>query len=77
METTSAATVNETGQTISGNHAYTTSGVYTVQVTVTDATDASASASFSYVVIYDPGAGFVTGGGWINSPTRAYTADQS
>ena len=27
------------------------------------------------VVIYDPGAGFVTGGGWFNSPFGAYAAD--
>jgi hypothetical protein len=29
------------------------------------------------VVIYDPSAGFVTGGGWINSPLNAYTANPS
>jgi hypothetical protein len=27
------------------------------------------------VVVYDPSAGFVTGGGWINSPAGAYTGD--
>ncbi len=27
------------------------------------------------VVIYDPDGGFVTGGGWINSPAGAYSAD--
>jgi hypothetical protein len=27
------------------------------------------------VVVYDPAAGFVTGGGWINSPTGAYSPD--
>jgi hypothetical protein len=26
-------------------------------------------------VIYDPSGGFVTGGGWINSPLNAYAAD--
>ena len=29
------------------------------------------------VVIYDPSAGFVTGGGWINSPAGAYAASPS
>jgi hypothetical protein len=29
------------------------------------------------VVIYDPGAGFVTGGGWINSPAGAYVPNPS
>jgi hypothetical protein len=28
-----------------------------------------------YVVVYDPNGGFVTGGGWINSPLGAYRAD--
>jgi hypothetical protein len=29
------------------------------------------------IVVYDPSAGFVTGGGWINSPAGAYRPDQS
>jgi hypothetical protein len=28
-------------------------------------------------VVYDPSAGFVTGGGWIDSPAGAYKADES
>lgn len=31
--------------------------------------------SADYVVVYDPDGGFVTGGGWIDSPLGAYTAD--
>jgi hypothetical protein len=61
---------------------FTTPGVYLVTLTVTNNCDGSASATtigadqFSaLVVIYDPGAGFVTGGGWINSPAGAYIAD--
>jgi subtilisin family serine protease len=56
-----------------GTHTYTAAGVYTVLVTVTDK-DGAVSAVFSYefVVIYDPSAGFVTGGGWIMSPAGAY-----
>jgi hypothetical protein len=30
-----------------------------------------------YLVVYDPGAGFVTGGGWIWSPPGAYTQNPS
>ena len=30
---------------------------------------------FEYVVVYDPNDGFVTGGGWIDSPAGAYTPD--
>ena len=45
---------------------------------ITDnAGDSSQLTSQQYVVVYDPSAGFVTGGGWINSPTGAYTANPS
>jgi parallel beta-helix repeat protein len=30
-----------------------------------------------YLVVYDPSAGFVTGGGWIDSPAGAYVANSS
>jgi hypothetical protein len=33
------------------------------------------STSIAYFSVYDPNAGFVTGGGWINSPKGAYNAD--
>jgi hypothetical protein len=49
--------------------------VYTVRVTVTDDDTAAVTASFKYVVVYDPSAGFVTGGGWIDSPAGAYAAN--
>ena len=32
-------------------------------------------STFQYIVVYDPSAGFVTGGGWINSPIGAYSAN--
>jgi subtilisin family serine protease len=34
---------------------------------------APSSGTFQYVVTYDPNGGFVTGGGWINSPAGAST----
>ncbi|MBI4659958.1 MAG: hypothetical protein HY735_14045 [Verrucomicrobia bacterium] len=58
-------------------HPYTVPGVYRVLVTVIDAEGASVADHFEYVVIYDPTGGFVTGGGWINSPAGAYTLDPS
>ena len=62
---------------ISGSYSYAAAGVYTVSVTVTDKDNGSVSATFQFVVVYDPAAGFVTGGGWINSPAGAYVADAS
>jgi len=59
----------------SGSHTYTTAGVYEVTVTVTDADGDADASSFQYVVVYDPTGGFVTGGGWIDSPAGAYAAD--
>lgn len=43
---------------------YTVPGVYTVSAVVTD-DDSQGQNTFQYVVVYDPSAGFVTGGGWI------------
>jgi PKD repeat protein len=58
---------------VAGGHIYTAAGVYTLTLTVTDEAGNTAQAVFQYVVIYDPNGGFVTGGGWINSPPGAYT----
>jgi len=55
------------------SHNYTTPGVYTVSVTLTDACGkVSASYLYQYVVIYDPNGGFVTGGGWFWSEACAF-----
>ncbi len=74
---TSAGSVTETNGSgsVSGNHTYTAAGVYTVKVTVTDKDGGADYSEFQYVVVYDPNGGFVTGGGWINSPAGAYTPD--
>jgi predicted outer membrane repeat protein len=63
------------GLTVSGDHIYSAAGVYTVGLTVTDAAGDSDTEEYQYVVVYDPGAGFVTGGGWIDSPEGAYVPD--
>ena len=61
--------------TISGNKTYPAVGVYTVKVTVQQdnfpSTHYDAKTFEYYVVVYDPNAGFVTGGGWIDSPAGA------
>ncbi|MBI5962560.1 MAG: ExeM/NucH family extracellular endonuclease [Chloroflexi bacterium] len=67
---------NGTG-TINNSHVYTVPGVYTVTVTVDDGYGNTAQAAYEFIVVYDPNGGFVTGGGWINSPAGAYIADPS
>ena len=74
--TTSGGTVDQTNDIVTGFHEYVIPGVYTVTLTVVDSFDESDTATWSqFIVIYDPSAGFVTGGGWINSPAGAYFAD--
>jgi PKD repeat protein len=75
--TTSAGSVSESGGsgTVTGSHTYAADGVYTVTLTVTNNLGGSAQAVFQYVVVYNPSAGFVTGGGWITSPAGAYPAN--
>lgn len=75
--TYSAATVNELSGfgEARGSHAYSTPGVYTITLAVTDQNGVSGQSVFEFVVVYDPTAGFVTGGGWINSPAGAYATD--
>lgn len=57
-------------------HTYTTVGIYNVCLTVNDGALDSAQAC-TLAVIYDPSAGFVSGGGWIGSPAGAYRPDIS
>jgi hypothetical protein len=59
---------------ITGSYTYLAPGVYTVQLDVTE--DSTLwSDNYRYVVVYDPLGGFVTGGGWIHSPTDAYVLE--
>jgi hypothetical protein len=61
--------------TVTGSHTYAAAGVYTVGVRVSDdplvGERSSTSDLPAYAVVYDPSAGFVTGGGWIASPAGA------
>jgi probable HAF family extracellular repeat protein len=56
-------------------HSYSLPGVYVVALTITDDDGGIGTASYQYVVVYSPEAGFVTGGGWFDSPEGAYVAD--
>lgn len=58
----------------SPTHSYSTAGIYDVCLIVNDGTVDSTQVCTS-AVIYDPSAGFVTGGGWIDSPAGAYADD--
>jgi len=60
---------------VTGIHNYEEAGVYVITLTVEDAGGYTATAELRYVVVYDPDGGFVTGGGWIDSPEGAYVAD--
>jgi PKD repeat protein len=66
-DTQSAGTVTqEDGYgSVDGSHTYAEPGVYAITLTVTDNHRQSAKMAYEYVVVYDPGGGFVTGGGWI------------
>jgi hypothetical protein len=57
-------------------HSFTAAGVYNVCLTVNDGSLSSTQVC-TLAVVYDPSAGFVTGGGWIDSPAGAYKADES
>jgi len=46
-------------------------------VRATDAAGNTSAPSCILLAVYDPTGGFVTGGGWINSPPGAYTPDTS
>ncbi|MBI5353955.1 MAG: ExeM/NucH family extracellular endonuclease [Chloroflexi bacterium] len=75
--TTSTGTITEANGlgSIANSHVYSTAGVYTVTVTVDDGYGNIDQAAYEFIVVYDPNGGFVTGGGWINSPAGAYIAD--
>jgi len=49
-------------------------GVYPLDVDIVAGANYTGHAD-GYFVVYDPSGGFVTGGGWIDSPAGAYVAD--
>jgi len=56
--------------------AYTSPGVHNITIQATDSADHTAESSeIILLAVYDPTGGFVTGGGWINSPAGAYYPD--
>ena len=65
-----------TGSDVTPCNIYAEAGIYDVCLTVNDGTVDSEEVCTS-AVVYDPSAGFVTGGGWIDSPEGAYKPDTS
>ncbi len=65
-----------TGTGASPSHSYAAAGIYDVCLTVNDG-QAGSDLACTLAVAYDPSGGFVTGGGWINSPAGAYVPDPS
>lgn len=54
-----------------GTYTYATPGVYAVNIIVSDDDTGNSTSKFEFIIVYDPTAGFVTGGGWINSMAGA------
>jgi signal peptidase I len=77
--TTTPAFVTESNGSgsISGNHIYSVTGVYSVSLAVTNKDNITVTQNYGYVVVYDANGGFVTGGGTIISPLGAYVVEPS
>jgi FtsP/CotA-like multicopper oxidase with cupredoxin domain len=67
--------VHTVGAEYTSSHTFTQAGVYTVTATVANSVFPASDSVM--IVVYDPSAGFVTGGGTIASPAGAYPADPS
>jgi hypothetical protein len=55
--------------------AFDTAGVHSICVRAIDEHGNEGGVECIFLAVYDPDAGFVTGGGWIDSPPGAYTPD--
>jgi hypothetical protein len=68
-----SAQANAPNGTAGGTCTFSTAGVYAVQLTVSDDDgDSDTEIATGQVVVYDAAGGWITGGGWINSPSGAY-----
>jgi hypothetical protein len=63
-----------TGGGATPSYTYDEAGIYDVCLTISDGMIDSEKVC-TIAVVYDPSAGFVTGGGWIDSPEGAYIPD--
>jgi hypothetical protein len=67
----STLTLSNEEQSFTASYVYSQAGVYTIRAVVADDDGGSGEVIYQYVVVYDPSAGFVTGGGWFWSPKGA------
>ncbi|HBB88300.1 MAG TPA: hypothetical protein DC047_11850 [Blastocatellia bacterium] len=65
--------LNVSGTTLTGVHSYTAAGTYAITVRVSRG-DKFGTSTFSPLVVFDASVGFLTGGGWFNSPLGALPA---
>ncbi|MDD3141038.1 MAG: 6-bladed beta-propeller [Lachnospiraceae bacterium] len=73
-----STSVPEVSSNFAASHVYNSADVYAVTFTLKDKKgEIYTQSSPNCVVVYDPNGGFVTGGGWINSPAGAYVADNT
>ena len=56
---------------LTDSYIYSAPGVYSIKVTIEDNDGLIDTEEYHYIVVYDSTGGFVTGGGWINSPAGA------
>ncbi len=64
----------------SDTHIYSEAGVYTFKLTIVDKDGGEDIEIYQYIVVYDQSdqsSGFITGGGWIDSPEGAYKPDEN
>jgi hypothetical protein len=79
---TRTGSVDETIGITTVTQSFTSAGVYLVTLSINDSCGGIGTANTvngltAMVVVYDPNGGFVTGGGWIDSPYGAYTLNSS
>jgi len=67
----STLTLSNGERSFTASYVYSQAGVYTIRAVVADDDGGSGEVIYQYVVVYDPSAGFVTGGGWFWSPKGA------
>jgi hypothetical protein len=66
-----ASGTTTTNSPFSATHTFTNVGVYSIVVKVKDSTGLAGVATV-WIVVYDPSAGFITGGGWLNVAPGSY-----